>query len=259
MSVIEIGKPKAFKPDHIRVSGDSIFYTIQGEGVTAGIPSLFLRLHECNLQCSWCDAWYTWKRDTKEYQTESEDIQIETLAQLMWNAMVEHECNHWVITGGEPMMQMKQVSLLITNILNRFGPQPQGKIYFEIETNGTIKPDSYLTTCSRAGLVQFNVSPKTQGSGNGMYRAIKAEVLKEYTGMNAWFKFVVGDIVDVTDIIQVVEMGSIPKKRIMLMPLGTTTEELAGRYSLCASIAMQYNWRVVPRMQIHMFGNRRAT
>ena len=33
---------------------------MQGEGVNAGTPSVFLRTYFCNLTCTWCDSKYTW-------------------------------------------------------------------------------------------------------------------------------------------------------------------------------------------------------
>ena len=37
-----------------------MFASIQGEGVSAGVPSVFVRVAECPLRCTWCDTKYTW-------------------------------------------------------------------------------------------------------------------------------------------------------------------------------------------------------
>ena len=55
-----------------------IFYSIQGEGVDMGIPTIFLRLFGCNLRCTWCDSMYA--VEGKEYKIMKIDCQkVKTL------------------------------------------------------------------------------------------------------------------------------------------------------------------------------------
>src|SRR3954469_11971282 len=55
------------RKDSIKLSGDGTFYTLQGEGPTMGLPCVFVRTHICNLQCVWCDAFYTWNPRAEEF------------------------------------------------------------------------------------------------------------------------------------------------------------------------------------------------
>lgn len=64
--------------DKLKVSGDQIFATLQGEGATAGSKAIFLRLHFCNLACGkkggWqCDTGYTWDKDRPEFWQEPQN------------------------------------------------------------------------------------------------------------------------------------------------------------------------------------------
>jgi organic radical activating enzyme len=40
--------------------GPEIFHTLQGEGVSVGLPAVFIRASRCNLHCVWCDTDHTW-------------------------------------------------------------------------------------------------------------------------------------------------------------------------------------------------------
>jgi 7-carboxy-7-deazaguanine synthase len=83
-----------------------IYKSVQGESSFAGRPCIFVRLAGCNLRCSWCDSEYTFKGGYK--LTEGEVVaEIEKLAPVR---LIE-------FTGGEPMLQEKELVPLITRLL----------------------------------------------------------------------------------------------------------------------------------------------
>ena len=83
---------------------NEIFYSIQGEGRSAGKPAVFLRLSGCNLKCRWCDTKYAWKKG--EEMTTGQIIQ----------KIKKYPCKHLVVTGGEPMLQQEGLEELLKKL-----------------------------------------------------------------------------------------------------------------------------------------------
>ncbi|MCK4629190.1 MAG: 7-carboxy-7-deazaguanine synthase QueE, partial [Sedimentisphaerales bacterium] len=73
---------------------NDFFYSLQGEGFLAGVPSVFVRLAGCPLRCRWCDTKYAWD------QTAGRDHSIEKIIQTVQ----QWPSKFVVITGGEPMI-----------------------------------------------------------------------------------------------------------------------------------------------------------
>lgn len=86
-----------------------IFYSLQGEGLQIGLPTVFVRLFACDLRCSWCDTMYAVEgRDFKDIPLEEVVISVE-----------EHSCKRVCITGGEPLIQRDEVAELAEILIKK--------------------------------------------------------------------------------------------------------------------------------------------
>jgi 7-carboxy-7-deazaguanine synthase len=83
-----------------------IYKSVQGESTFAGLPCIFVRLAGCNLRCAWCDSEYTFSGGHK---MSLEEVEAE-VAKLAPVKLVE-------ITGGEPMLQEKELLPLMNRLL----------------------------------------------------------------------------------------------------------------------------------------------
>jgi 7-carboxy-7-deazaguanine synthase len=83
-----------------------LYKSVQGESSFAGVPCIFVRLAGCNLRCSWCDSEYTFTGG-KPFTEDEIVAQIEALA----------PCKLIEFTGGEPMLQAKELLPLMQRLL----------------------------------------------------------------------------------------------------------------------------------------------
>jgi 7-carboxy-7-deazaguanine synthase len=83
-----------------------LYKSVQGESSFAGLPCIFVRLAGCNLRCAWCDSEYTFTGG-KPWTADDIVAQIEALA----------PCRLIEFTGGEPMLQAKELLPLMDRLL----------------------------------------------------------------------------------------------------------------------------------------------
>ncbi len=79
---------------------NEIFYSIQGESLMSGMPTIFIRLTGCPLRCEYCDTTYAFNEGSKK---KFDEIITE---------IEKYDCKNITITGGEPLSQKNTILLM---------------------------------------------------------------------------------------------------------------------------------------------------
>jgi len=215
------------------------FYSIQGEGISSGYPSYFIRLANCNLCCGTSfkhlneirkgnyepgnfkgdlhqQNLATWTCDTIPVWIKGEKRPFSYLIDR-WKeqGLFEHirdEIIRLIWTGGEPLLQQQG----IVDFNHFFAEQTSTYPYNEIETNGTV----YINTELFPLIDQINCSPKLKNSGNDTRLRYKTDALERITQhSNYQFKFVISEEKDMEEIFNdYINPLNIPLTNVVIMP-----------------------------------------
>ena len=237
----------------IKLAVSEVFYSIQGEGVTTGYPSVFIRLGGCNLMCGGMGTQFdgelhndaTWRCDTIEVWMKANSQNIDdVLGEEHHKAFANGA--HAIITGGEPMMQQAGVEELI-NYLRGLYPG----IVVEIETNGTIIPSMQLQDL----VTQWNCSPKLANSGNHRNQYFNENVIRVLNKLNTQFKFVVTTAKDWHEISELY-LPHIDKSKVWLMPSGENQELLNQSKQEVAELVKDNYLKFTNRLHIEIWNKK---
>jgi len=239
------------------------FFSIQGEGKYAGVPSYFLRTGGCNLNCPGFGA---------EYEVDGEVrlgcdtyFAVDRHFSSSWekvtssDVLTTHLKNEFekigfipdmVITGGEPLMYAKdEVFYAVVKSMVEHGV----KITFE--TNGTIEIDFAKYPVYKA--CTFALSLKLANSGEPMEKRIVLSALKSVQAhaKESFLKFTIdADLVNSTALEEINEIRQIlPKLDVYCMPVGESRDTIWKNDKAVFEFCMKHNFKYSDRLHIRVF------
>ncbi|MGD8593820.1 MAG: 7-carboxy-7-deazaguanine synthase QueE [Gammaproteobacteria bacterium] len=95
-----MSQPETLKTDDTRLRVTEIFYSLQGESLTVGVPTVFIRLTGCPLRCGYCDTEYAFHGG-----------QWIHIAEIL-KQVATYQTSYVTVTGGEPLAQKSCTVLL---------------------------------------------------------------------------------------------------------------------------------------------------
>ncbi|WP_123538158.1 7-carboxy-7-deazaguanine synthase QueE [Halosimplex salinum] len=235
---------------------NELFYSLQGEGKLAGVPTVFVRTSGCNLRCWFCDSYHTSWEPTHSWMS---------LDDIIDEVSAYDQATHVVLTGGEPLMYDDSVELL-----NRLG---EAGYHTTVETNGTIYRDAHIDLASISPkLASSTPTPEKDPKGEGDWasrhedRRIDMGALTTLVDdYESQLKFVVTGPDDMDEIEELVDRvrdatsTAIPDSDILLMPEGVTRDQLDETRNEVAELATEHGYRYTPRLHVDLWNDAPGT
>ncbi len=239
------------------------FFSIQGEGKYAGVPSYFLRTGGCNLNCPGfgakyevdgevrlgCDTYFAVDSSYAKSWIKVEDAQIliDTLKKEFEDIGYKP---HMVITGGEPLMyHTDQTFYTVLEWLISEG------VHVTFETNGTIEIDFDTYPAYKECI--FALSLKLANSGEPVQKRIVYGALKnvQMHVKEAFLKFTIdADLVKTTAIDEINTIKEIlPHLDVYCMPVGESRDTIWENDKAVFEFCMKHNFRYSDRLHIRVF------
>jgi len=249
-----------------KINISEIFYSIQGEGLLAGRPSVFVRLAGCPLRCKYCDT---------EYALDSSAGTKMSIDQAIEKTM-KYSPAYVVITGGEPMIS-PNISLLCQRIKeHNIHPAPfvpdskddqnagtSAETYRLLRSDEQNKRCGVHITIETAGIKYvanlacdlMSISPKTSNAyenAQNKNRYLKIDRLKELTAnYNYQLKFVMDKIEDITEVHQILnDLKDFDRSKVLLMPQAKNISEYLKKSPLIVELCKANGFIFSPRLQL---------
>lgn len=239
------------------------FFSIQGEGKHAGVPSYFLRTGGCNLNCPGFGAEYEVDGEVRlgcdtyfavDSSFAKSWIKVEDSSALI--AVLKREFSeigynpHMVITGGEPLMYHSDVVFYeVVSWLVSKG------IQITFETNGTVEINFDKYPAYKA--CTFALSLKLKNSGEPEEKRINTQALMHVQShaKEAFLKFTIdAKLIETTAIDEINHIRDmLPDLDVYCMPVGESRDTIWKNDKAVFEFCMKYNFHYSDRLHIRVF------
>ena len=273
--------------NHLVISED--FYSVQGEGITTGCPSYFIRLKDCNLTCgatravakqvkdaglgntdpgsfkgdlhaagkaTWtCDSLPVWLFGEKkpfEYLINrwKEHKNYDGSTMLDWILSGQ---THLIWTGGEPTLPKHQkcIANFIYHLADVYQTEDSA-VDYGVYNEIETNGTQYIDDMLYDELHQINCSAKLSNSGLDIRDRIVPEAIERIKNhWNSRFKFVISSEKDVEEIIDdYLVPFNIPMTQVVCMPGMDSRENFHERTAFVLEMAKKYGFTGLSRLHV---------
>jgi len=213
---------------------NEVFESLQGEGTFTGKPSIFVRLQECPVGCSWCDTKHTWHVNPED-EVSAVEFELKNEESNQWSYYTSAElislfqkrgykAKHIVITGGEPCIYD------LTELCSAF---ERVEYACQVETSGTFE----IRVSEQCWVT---LSPKINMKGGYKVLASSYQVASE-------IKYPIARESHIEDLKNIINENKVGNKPIYLQPISMSAKAT----QLAIKTCIENNWLL--SVQLHKY------